>query len=344
MSGLFHGADLEAWRTWQRSRSPWSRRIRTMLPASRSPLLDPEVSIVTRARNPRALFILDSLAPSSRLSLLMAALELGDQAVIVSPSDPKLTPPWTHQRAPFSTVLPATSGVSLVLSSGHYLPLGALGYAAAHNANIQFVTVQHGLLTPHAPPLAPGTTLLAWSDADGDFWRSGREDVDVHVVGSQLLWNAAHHPAPSPTPDSPPLFLGQLHGAELPRRVLARTAEEFCRREHAAYRPHPSESDKRSRLTHRRWERQGITIERSGVPLTELDTPVVSTFSTGVLEAAARGIPAWVTCTDPPAWLRQFWARYDMRTWGGAPTPPPALPATEPARAIADLVTAMMDP
>ena len=29
---------------------------------------------------------------------------------------------------------------------------------------------QHGALTPYAPPLPPGAHLLAWSDADADFW------------------------------------------------------------------------------------------------------------------------------------------------------------------------------
>ena len=76
------------------------------------------------------------------------------------------------------------------------------------------------------------------------------------------------------------------------------------------------------------------------MPLADLAAPVVSVFSTGVLEAAARGLPAWVDFPDPPAWLREFWDRYDMRPYGGDPTPAPARPDEEPAVAIARLLAA----
>ena len=56
-------------------------------------------------------------------------------------------------------------------------------------------------------------------------------------------------------------------------------------------------------LTHKLWEKEGIRIDRSGTPLNEVPNPVVSIFSTGVLEAAIRGIPAWVYHPAPPAWL-----------------------------------------
>ena len=49
-----------------------------------------------------------------------------------------------------------------MLSTGHYLPLGALAHRSAEPG--RFLTVQHGLLTPHAPPLGAGTILLAWSE------------------------------------------------------------------------------------------------------------------------------------------------------------------------------------
>ena len=63
-------------------------------------------------------------------------------------------------------------------------------------------------------------------------------------------------------------------------------------------------------------------------------------FSTGVLEAAARGLPAWVDFPDPPAWLREFWDRYGMREYGGEPSDPPPRPAVEPAAAIARILEA----
>ena len=91
-------------------------------------------------------------------------------------------------------------------------------------------------------------------------------------------------------------------------------------------------------LTHKLWEKEGIRIDRSGTPLNEVPNPVVSIFSTGVLEAAIRGIPAWVYHPAPPAWLVEFWDRYGMNQWGQEPTPPPVQPKKEPAQRIAELM------
>ena len=70
----------------------------------------------------------------------------------------------------------------------------------------------------------------------------------------------------------------------------------------------------------------------------------MSVFSTGVLEAAAAGLPAWVTLADPPQWLSDFWQRYSLSPWGGPPTPSPERPDLEPSRAVAALVQEMMAP
>ena len=126
--------------------------------------------------------------------------------------------------------------------------------------------------------------------------------------------------------------------------MLADAAEDFCRAEHATYRPHPSERDRKSVATHARWEASGIAVDRSGIPLRELGAPVVSVFSTGVLEAAAAGLPAWVSLADPPEWLLEFWQRYDLAPWGGPPTPSPERPDLEPSRAVAAVVQEMMAP
>ena len=48
---------------------------------------------------------------------------------------------------------------------------------------------------PQAPPLPVGATLLAFSEADAEFWVSGRRDVTTHAVGSQLLYLAAQKAA-----------------------------------------------------------------------------------------------------------------------------------------------------
>jgi hypothetical protein len=57
-----------------------------------------------------------------------------------------------------------------------------------------------------------------------------------------------------------------------------------------------------------------------------------------VLDAAARGIPAWVDFPRPPDWLAGFWARYRMAQWGGPPTAAPTLSESSPAGAVAALI------
>ena len=159
------------------------------------------------------------------------------------------------------------------------------------------------------------------------------------TVGSQLLYNANQKSLGVPVESSgAPIFLGQMHGAELPRSSYVNVSYRFIKKHNAIYRPHPSETDKLSTLTHALWERQGIPIDRSGVPLNELPNPVVSIFSTGVLEAAIRGIPAWVYHPNPPGWLEEFWNRYGMGRWGEDRTPAPPQPDIEPARRIAELI------
>ena len=54
------------------------------------------------------------------------------------------------------------------------------------------------------------------------------------------------------------------------------------------------------------------------MPLVDLPNPVVSIFSTGILEAAARGRDAWVDFPHPPLWLEEFWERYGMHRFGSS--------------------------
>jgi hypothetical protein len=228
--------------------------------------------------------------------------------------------------------------VRVAVSGGHYLPAGAAAQRFAEDRGLPHAVVQHGLLTPFAPPLPRDAHLLAFSEDDALFWASGREDVSRRVIGSSLLWEAGSFPIPSDAEFARPVYLGQLHGAELPRRGLARAARDFCRRTGAVYRPHPSEVDRLSRIQHRAWELAGLWIDRSGEPLSQLSAPVVAAFSTGVLEAAARGLPAWVHYLDPPAWLAEFWERYGMRRWSprAEPTPAPTRGLIDPAKAFAE--------
>ncbi|RYB94636.1 hypothetical protein EUA93_09950 [Nocardioides oleivorans] len=236
-------------------------------------------------------------------------------------------------------------GIRAVLAAGHYTEIGTAAFELAESHGLPFFVSQHGALTPFAPPLPRAAHLLAWSELDGEFWTSGRADVTVSVTGSQLLWGASpgldtgsERPS-GPTAASGPLtYLGQGHAAEISRARLARAALSTCREHGAVYRPHPSERDVTSRAVLAAYARAGVVVDTRGVPLAELAAPIVSVFSTGVLEAAARGRDAWVDFPRPPTWLGEFWERYAMHRLGTLPTPPPEQPAQEPARHIATIV------
>ncbi len=344
--GLTHPRSLADWRRWQDSSRPLSRRVRGLVDRTGARALPgtPDRVVVTRGgTDPRVVAVLDALTPTA-VAAVLGPLRHLDPADVTVLSAAGVRPllgegTWTEDvEDELHAVGDAVGAGTTVVSIGHYLRVGAMAHAVARRRGARFVTVQHGLLTPHAPPLAEGTTLLAWSEADAAYWAGGRDDVTAEVAGSQLLWEAAARAAGAPAEGARPVYLGQLHGAELRHRDLARAAEEFCTTEHAAYRPHPAETDRRSRATHRRLERAGVAVDRSGTPLPELGAPVVSVFSTGVLEAAAAGLPAWVHFSDPPAWLAEFWERYGMSRWGMPPTAAPSRSEVEPAARVAQVV------
>jgi len=333
---LSHPRDLDAWRAWQRSRSPLRALVDRFRP---EPPLTGTLSLVDP--EPQVLVVLDWLAPTALLALLDMTAHLSAPYAVLSPGPLPVPTGSTSELSLDAGVVPdQLSSVSVVVAAGHYLPRGAVGYAWSRRLGADFVTVQHGLLTPHAPPLAADSLLLAWSDADAEFWRSGRTDVHAEVVGSQLLWLAGN--GRTGVTQERPTFLGQLHSAEMGRRAMARFTGSFCRAEGLRYRPHPGERDRLSRWQHARWRRQGIEFDDGAVPLRELPTPVVSVFSTGILEAAARGVPAWAAYDRPPAWLAAFWDRYGMSRYGRAPTPSPARPPSEPAVAVAAAIEAAL--
>lgn len=344
--GLNHPVDLAAWSAWQRRQQHLTRRVKARLRPS-----GPATGTLWTCSNgsPKLLAVVDAMTPTARAAIVEPALQVAAAnvpvAVLASEGIDLGSAGLTKAGDGLAADLLSQHGheTTAALSLGPHLALGAAALDWCKTRSSTYVTVQHGLLTPHAPPLARGTKLLAWSEADGQFWRSGRDDISVDIVGSPLLWQAASAQSASCVPDASPVYLGQLHGAEMPREAMADAAQRFCVANGAAYRPHPSETDRRSRAFHAKLEADGVEIERSGKSLAELGRPVVSVFSTGVLEAAACGLPAWVDFPDPPAWLSEFWERYGMSRWGGDPTPPPLMPAEEPSSAIAHILRGMMD-
>lgn len=334
-AGLIHPFDTAAWKRWQQGRQPVYRRLRRSrtrpTPWTLSTGDEPEI-LVTMQAGSRS-WTAAVLAPLGHLHRAeVAVLADGDRRDTI-PGPARTAPVHTvrdlvDQLGPAPVVVVPTS-----IGEPHELAI-----AAARATGGRLFVVQHGLVTPFAPPLPRDCTLLAWSEADGAFWRAGRSDVHVEVVGSQLLWEAAQAAGEVPVADGPPLFLGQLHAAELTRRDLSAVSFGFCRDHDARYRPHPAEIDLASRVQHALWRRRGIRFDDSGVPLERSPAPVAAIFSTGVLEAAAAGRPGWVHHPRPPGWLSQMWERYGLSRWGDPPSAPPPTPPVEPARKIAALI------
>lgn len=338
--GLIHPTDLGAWAAWQQSRHRL-RQIRTVL---RPPAVDSVLRLTTcSSSEPRVLIALDSRSPSHSHALEAVTRWLApEHLAVLAPVD---TPDLFGVASTRSTAVTSARDLadllpetSRVLAAGNFLPAGGQAFDFATLRSIPYFVVQHGLLTPFAPPLPPRAHLLAWSEQDADFWGSGRHDITATVVGSQMLWAAAQDAGGAAlTTEGVPTFLGQLHGAELPRREVERVSRRFCLGAGAVYRPHPGEVDLTSRAIHAVWRRIGVRFsDVSAAVGGPLEGPVVSIFSTGVLEAASRGVPAWVHHPTPPAWLKDLWRRYALSPWGSHPTPPFDNTDKEPAKAIVE--------
>lgn len=357
---LKYPLDLDAWQAWQRRQKKlkWVKyKLNSLLASARSRTVAEEPVrglLYTRGTKPQVLIVMDSFSPTNRNAILepLKHLDAVDVALWVPEdaseyldgqyaSERYSRKDWSEQEISGDELNNLLPDVRIVLSAAQFLGRGAVAYEFSRAIGAEYWMVQHGLLVPQAPPLPVGCTLLAFSEADAEFWASGRRDVTTHAVGSQLLYLAAQKAAGAEAQkqnDLEPIFLGQMHGAELPRASFAYASHSFLKKFGGTYRPHPSEKDKLSVLTHKLWEKEGIRIDRSGTPLNEVPNPVVSIFSTGVLEAAIRGIPAWVYHPAPPAWLVEFWDRYGMNQWGQEPTPAPVQPKKEPAQRIAELM------
>ena len=357
---LKYPLDLDAWQAWQRRQKKlkWAKyKLNSLLASARSRTVAEEPVrglLYTRGTKPQVLIVMDSFSPTNRNAILepLKHLDTVDVALWVPEdaseyldgqyaSERYSRKDWSEQEISGDELMRLLPDIRIVLSAAQFLGRGAAAYEYARAIGAEYWMVQHGLLVPQAPPLPVGCTLLAFSEADAEFWASGRRDVTTHAVGSQLLYLAAQKAAGAEVQkqnDLEPIFLGQMHGAELPRASFAYASHSFLKKFGGTYRSHPSEKDKLSVLTHKLWEKEGIRIDRSGTPLNEVPNPVVSIFSTGVLEAAIRGIPAWVYHPAPPAWLVEFWDRYGMNQWGQEPTPAPVQPKKEPAQRIAELM------
>lgn len=338
MSGLRFPDDLQAWRKWAGRRAGVLGRMRQAKSLLR-PSGPPMATLWLPTGEPTALIIMDNLSPSCRLVIhdpLRHVIDLSRVAVLTEVPDPQL-PGDDWRQVEFIGPSQIPRSVDHVLSLGAFNRLSGLVEPWAKGRGMRFSVVQHGLMTPWAPPLNEGDHLLAWSEADAHFWTADRPSITWEVVGSQMLWQSGHAPKVE-VRDERPIMLGQLHGIELPRLEKLRAYEQFCRTNDADYRPHPVETDVWSRAGHQWLQRRGVSFEASGAALPDLGRPVVSIFSTGTLEAAQRGLPAWVHHPNAPEWVRDFWQRYGLKQFGDEPTPAWELGEVEPAELIARAV------
>lgn len=310
---LRYGSDLRAWERWQRSRripqralAALRRRGRTDRPAplSLTGPADADLLIAFDTTNPATVGALREVAARARSE--------GASVAVLDAGDDRLRDPAAGSTA---IVDPLSLRPGSALSIGEHLPAGAAAHALARAKTVPAHVLQHGLHTPFAPPLPKGARLLAWTQSDAEYWADDRADVRTTVVGSPVFAGAARD-ASTPTAGRSPLFVGQMHGAELSARTKLRTALGFCTGFDAVYRPHPSENDRFSRIAHRILTSRGGTIDTSAVPIAALDRPVVAMFSTAILEAAAAGLPSYGYIVDDPGWVRSFWKRYAIAEWG----------------------------
>lgn len=339
---LIHPRSLERWQEWRSSRRrvPGIHRALTSPPAAASGYV-----LHSRAGEGSASTLLGiDTADGAASGGLPAVLPyIHGTAHVITPAGVALEalsgPQW-HRRQITRPVDGLNQlGVTSVLTLGWHLDVGSALHAWARDAGVPGAVIQHDVLTPFAPPLPPETTLLAWTVQDGRFHSAGRDDIDVRVVGSQRLWEARHDSSGTAVEvEDRPVFLGQLAEIELPRRVTLGAAYGYCRSTGAMYQPGSGETDRPSRLAHAVLRRRGVTMQEPGTALSAQSRPVVAVFSADLLEAAVRGLPAWVHAPHAPAWVAEHWERYGMRRAGGEPTPPPEVGADEPARLIAQIL------
>lgn len=337
--GLTIASDLDEWHRWQERRH-LARRVKHRLVRRRSPG-EPRATVVHGSPDADIAVLVDA-THASMANAVLAPLQWIPPERVITVLGPgvRLDVPGSAQVVGVGDVGAHLRSARTLLGCGEYTGIGAAAWAWARNTGADAFVAQHGALTPHAPPLPRDSTLLTWSEADGEFWRSGRSDVHHLEVGSQLLWAAGNSPAGAPATGAggPITYLGQGHAAEIPRARMVEAALRFCRAHDATYRPHPSEKDKLSLVAHAGLRRAGVRFDASGAPIATWGRPVVSVFSTGVLEMASRGVDAWVDFPRPPAWLDEFWERYGMSRFGGPPTPAPERATVEPAREIARIL------
>ncbi len=167
--GLRFPRDLDAWQRWQAGQNRLRRARARLRGATPPPLV-----ATAGGPEPTVLVALDSTTASSRAAVGVLAARLPvDQVIVLAPEG--VAPGIAAHRSWTVTSPGALVGevpdLRSVVSLGHHLPAGRLAHEVARRSGANHFVVQHGLLTPLAPPLPVDSTLLAWSEDDAAFWR-----------------------------------------------------------------------------------------------------------------------------------------------------------------------------
>ncbi|PWH06136.1 hypothetical protein DEO23_10040 [Brachybacterium endophyticum] len=386
MAGLVHPESIVMWREWARSAHRGQDRRAALVNAARAlrrphgteqDWSEPAWILHSRAGegDSRVLIALEDGSERPRAALLsfLPYLRVGVDVIVPrGVAAPELDGPNWRRRAFESARDAVPTDAGAVITAGQHGPPGIAVHQVARRRGLRSIVVQADTLTPYAAPLPEDALLLAWSEEDADFWRSGREDLELLPVGSQRLWQLGHTADETDRGDddasdagadadadadadtdrasqdgrdgesrTAPVVLGQLSRLELPRSVAARAASDMIVGGGARYLPGAAETGRLARLQHRLWERRGAELLDADTDPLTLRAPLVSILATEVLETAARGGEAWVHAPGAPAWVHEYWHRYGMRRHG-APTPAPTMPQEEPAAAIARVIDEVM--
>lgn len=342
-------SNLEDWRLWQQAQQPWLRRQWRQMKERRSVQQPLGCSLARwNAGGSRSILVAIDGDRTSLNAAVIAPLEelitKGAEVIVLGRPDWLPRVPGREDVAPSPDLIQSLRQVAAVLSAGDHMPNGRVAAEVALAAECPHFIVQHGILTPFAPPPPSGAHLLTWSDQDLTFWRSGRRDVSGESTGSQLLWEAQQGTGlrrQGRGSQEGVTFLGQLHGAELGRRFTRQTIASLLSTIDVEYRAHPGERDLLSRAQHELWRSQGIRVV-TDQGLSGINQPTLAHFSTGLLEAAASGIPSYGYCARPPVWLLSLWERYEIAAWkNGSESPTSIQPILEPpAQMIAERLLA----
>ena len=201
---LIHPHSLERWQEWRDTRRPAaalrgaaSRLLRRPDPAQAAA---PGFTLHTRegTGTSRVLLGIDAAGPTGQESLLAVLPYLHGTVEVLTPADLDLSLPgdadWTHHPVIEPRAALAGRGITAVLTTGWEHPVGREVHAWAMRADVPNAVLQDGTVTPFSAPLPPRTTLLAWTEADGEFRRSGRREIEVRAVGSQRSGGLARRP------------------------------------------------------------------------------------------------------------------------------------------------------